>query len=165
MVDFKDPNDRALMMTTSEGYETLRAALPHAAATLAAEAIGELGPRPASGENFYVDGLAQGDLCVGDVFTVEGSSTVLEVSSPRRPCDKWNMTHNENDPTHRYDHPEDQPEGNIRHYCLTQTLGGVFFRIIEGGEICTGDTITLVERPYPDCAPHPPRILVRPSGY
>ena len=39
MVDFKDPNDRALMMTTSEGYETLRAALPHAAATLAAEVI------------------------------------------------------------------------------------------------------------------------------
>ena len=81
------------MMTTSEGYETLRAALPHAAATLAAEAIGALGPRPASGENFYVDGLAQGDLCVGDVFTVEGSSTVLEVSSPRRPCDKWNKVH------------------------------------------------------------------------
>jgi len=93
VVDFKDPNDRALMMTTSEGYETLRAALPHAAATLAAEAIGELGPRPASGENFYVDGLAQGDLCVGDVFTVEGASTVLEVSSPRRPCDKWNKVH------------------------------------------------------------------------
>ena len=39
MVDFKDPNDRALMMTTSEGYEKLRAALPHAAATLAAEVI------------------------------------------------------------------------------------------------------------------------------
>ena len=145
VVDFKDPNDRALMMTTSEGYETLRAALPHAAATLAAEAIGELGPRPASGENFYVDGLAQGELCVGDVFNVEGSSTVLEVSSPRRPCDKWNKVHD------MAAHPNSSVENNgahstaspplrgsdavrslnprrcfaVRHFAITNTLGGV----------------------------------------
>ena len=134
------------MMTTSEGYETLRAALPHAAATLAAEAIGELGPRPASGENFYVDGLAQGDLCVGDVFNVEGASTVLEVSSPRRPCDKWNKVHD------MAAHPNSSAENNgarstaspplrrgsdvvrslnprrcfaVRHFAITNTLGGV----------------------------------------
>lgn len=76
-VGLKDPNERALMMSTSEGYETLRQALPHAAATLSHE-------RPGSGENFYVDGLAQGELCLGDVFAVEGRSTRLEVSSPRR---------------------------------------------------------------------------------
>jgi hypothetical protein len=76
-VGLRDPNERALMMSTSEGYETLRAALPHAAATLSHE-------RPGSGENFFVEGLAQGELCIGDVFEVEGRSTRLEVSSPRR---------------------------------------------------------------------------------
>ncbi len=76
-VGLRDPNERALMMSTSEGYETLRAALPHAAATLSHE-------RPGSGENFFVDGLAQGELCIGDVFVVGGRSTRLEVSSPRR---------------------------------------------------------------------------------
>jgi hypothetical protein len=44
-----DPNERALMMSTVEGYEKLRAALPFAAGTLSAEAVGPLGPRPASG--------------------------------------------------------------------------------------------------------------------
>ena len=111
----------------------------------AREAIGELGPRPASGENFYVDGLTQGDLCVGDVFNVEGSSTVLEVSSPRRPCDKWNKVHD------MAAHPNSSVENNgahstaspplrssdvvrslnprrcfaVRHFAITNTLGGV----------------------------------------
>ena len=143
-----DPNERSLLCTTAEGYAKLRQGLPQYAEHFGPE-------RPGSGEQLHVDGLEQWTMCLGDVYEVAGRGTKLEVSSPRRPCDKWNMTHNENDPTHRYDHPEDQPEGNIRHYCLTQTLGGVFFRILEGGEICTGDTITLVERPYPDCAPHP----------
>ena len=60
----QDPNERALMMSTVEGYEKLRAALPHAAGSLSAEAVGDLGPRPGSGENIYVDGLTQGDLCI-----------------------------------------------------------------------------------------------------
>ena len=47
------------------------------------------------GENFFVDGLSQGELCIGDLFAVEGSSVVLEVASPRRPCDKWNKVHSE----------------------------------------------------------------------
>lgn len=54
----RDPNERALMMSTVEGYERLRAALPFAAGTLSHE-------RPGSGENFYVDGLAQAELCIG----------------------------------------------------------------------------------------------------
>lgn len=136
-VGLRDPNERALMMSTAEGYAKLREALPHAAATLSHE-------RPGSGENFYVDGLEQNALCLGDVFAVEGRSTSLEVASPRRPCEKWNKVHN------MAAHPHGEVEGNVRQFCLTNTLGGVYFRIASPGEICVGDSLTLVKRPHPD---------------
>jgi MOSC domain-containing protein YiiM len=63
------------------------------------------------------------------------------------------MTHNGADPTHRYEHPDDRPDGNVRHYCLTHTLGGIFFRVLSGGDIKVGDAVELVSRPHPECAP------------
>ena len=125
------------MMSTTEGYEKLRAALPHAAATLSHERLG-------SGENFYVDGLAQGELCIGDVLEIEECGTLLEVASPRRPCEKWNKVHN------MPAHPHGEPDGNVRHFCLTHTLGGVYLQIKTGGDICVGDRVSLVSRPDPD---------------
>lgn len=113
-----DPNERALMMTTTEGYEKLRSALPFAAETLSADAVGPLGPRPGSGENFYVDGLSQGELCIGDIFAVEGTSTVLEVATPRRPCDKWNKVHSV-EHSSMFHGPVEE---NVRHFALTNAL-------------------------------------------
>lgn len=137
-----DPNERALLCTTTEGYEKLAAGLPQFAE--------HFGPsRPGSGEQLHVGGLEQWSCCVGDVFAVPGKATRLQISSPRRPCDKWNMTHNPADPSHRLGHEDDMAEGNVRHWCLKNTLGGVFFRILEAGDIAVGDTLELVERPYP----------------
>lgn len=129
-----DPNERALMMTTAEGYEQLRAALPHAAGTLSHE-------RPGSGENFYVDGLAQTELCLGDVLAVGGAQ--LEVASPRRPCAKWNKVHNMEAFLHG------DPKGNVQHFALTHGLGGVYLRIKQPGEIKIGASISLLARPHP----------------
>ena len=46
-------------------------------------------------------------------------------------------------------HPIGTEDGNVRHYCLINTLGGVFFRILAAGELMVGDTLELVERPHP----------------
>jgi MOSC domain-containing protein YiiM len=138
-----DPNERALLCTTAEGYQKLADGLP-----AYAEHFGS--SRPGSGEQLHVSGLEQWECCIGDVFAVPGKATRLQVSSPRRPCDKWNMTHNPADPTHRLGHPDDVSDGNVRHWCLTHTLGGIFFRVLDAGDIAVGDTVELVERPHPD---------------
>ena len=137
-----EPNERALLCTTVEGYQKLADGLPDYAEHFGAS-------RPGSGEQLHVDGLEQWECCIGDVFAVAGKTTRLQVSSPRRPCDKWNMTHNPGDPTHRLGHEADVPDGNVRHWCLTHTLGGIFFRVLDAGDIAVGDTLELVERPYP----------------
>ena len=67
----------------------------------------------------------------------------LQVASPRRPCEKWNMVHNVHPPA-------EGVEGNIRHWCQTHTLGGIFLRVLSGGEIKAGDSLTLEARPHPD---------------
>jgi hypothetical protein len=81
-----DPTERAVLVQTVEGYEKLRAGLPHNTALLGPD-------RPGCGENLFVDGLVQWELCVGDVFAVAGSGLQLEVTSPRRPCENWNHVH------------------------------------------------------------------------
>jgi histone H4 len=40
-------------------------------------------------------------------------------------------------------------EGNVRHVCLQQTLGGFFLRVLRGGDVSVGDRLTLVSRPRP----------------
>ena len=40
--------------------------------------------------------------------------------------------------------------GNVRHWVLQHTLGGFFFRILVGGELTVGDTLTLAKRPHPE---------------
>eukprot|EP01052_Picozoa_sp_SAG31_P060294 SAG31_NODE_19487_length_600_cov_1.111776_1_plen_79_part_00 len=66
-----------------------------------------------SGENLYLEGVEQGALCVGDVIKV--GSTTLQVSSPRRPCSKWNLIHGSR-PDGQYNDPSG--DGNIRHFVL-----------------------------------------------
>ena len=140
----EDPPERGLLCQTADAYEKLRAGLPENAALLSPE-------RPGSGENVFVDGLEQWSLCIGDVFTVPGTQLRLEVSSPRRPCEYWNMIHGllpYDDDGAAYQAADG--EGNVRHHCLRNTLGGFFFRVLVGGELSVGDTLTLAERPHPE---------------
>jgi MOSC domain-containing protein YiiM len=135
-------SERALLCQTAEGYQKLRGGLPpHTHRHLSPD-------RPGSGENIFVDGLEQWALCIGDEFEVSPSGggsdnggARLQLSSPRRPCERWNEVHGG-------DAAVDTKE-NVRHFCMTNTLGGVFFRVVREGKLRVGDTLTLVARPHP----------------
>lgn len=130
-------SERALLCQTAEGYAKLKAGLPpHTHQYLSPE-------RPGSAENVYVDGLEQWALCIGDEFEcgADGAGPRLQLSSPRRPCERWNEVHGGD--------PEADTNQNVRHFCMTNTLGGVFFRVIRAGKMKVGDTLSLVARPYP----------------
>jgi MOSC domain-containing protein YiiM len=128
----EDPPERGLLCQTAEGYEKLHAGLP-------AGCIALLSPeRPGSGENLFVEGLTQWELCIGDVFA--SGDVRLQVSSPRRPCEYWNIVHG-------------QKDGNgpdVRHHALTHTLAGFFFRVLTSGELHVEDQLTLIARPHPE---------------
>ena len=148
------PSERGLLAQTAEAYSKLREALPESAALLGPE-------RPGSGEDLFIDGLDSHELCVGDVFTADGTGIVLQVSSPRRPCEVWNTVHATSGfldgteltgapPQRRRLHGAPlETEGNVRHFALVNTLAGFFFRVLRGGVLTAGAKLTLASRPHP----------------
>ncbi len=90
-------------------------------------------PGGAFGENFTIHGLAETDVCVGDVYRV--GSAVVQVSQPREPCWKlarrWNI--------------KDLAARSIR-----TGRTGWYFRVLDEGEVEAGQSLTLVERPRPE---------------
>ena len=154
--------ERGILCQTAEAYDKLRSGLPENAALLSEE-------RPGSAENLFLAGLTAWELCIGDVFTLaraDGSSggVMLQVSSPRRPCEQWNQVHATDaflqgtalvgSPPQRLRLTtscplDEETPGNVRHYCLTNTLGGFFFRVLRGGEISTGDSLVCVLKHEP----------------
>ncbi len=89
-------------------------------------------PHGAFGENFTVDGLTEGDVCVGDVYLVGGCT--VQVSQPRMPC--WKMGR-------RWGREALPGEMTGR----GQT--GWYLRVLQAGEVGAGDALTLRERPLP----------------
>lgn len=85
------------------------------------------------GENLVVEELREGDVCLGDIFTL-GTGRV-QVSQARQPCWKLN---------HRFARPDMAR--------LVQDSGrtGWYFRVLQPGEVAAGDALTLRERPHPD---------------
>ena len=157
------PPERGILCQTAEAYAKLREGLPESAALLSED-------RPGSAENIFVDGLTAWELCVGDTFTVVASDggserVTLQVTSPRRPCEQWNQVHATEaflqgtalvgSPPQRLHldsgMPVDETTGNVRHFCLTNTLGGFFFRVMRGGEISVGSS--LVHSNRSTCSP------------
>jgi len=95
-----------------------------------------------SGENILIDGLHRHNLCIGDLFGVqsptgEWRSCLLQISSPRKPCKRWDT---------RYGSAGGL---SVRHFVLTNTCGGFFFRVLRPGFIVEGDMVTLIHRPIP----------------
>jgi MOSC domain-containing protein YiiM len=87
----------------------------------------------AFGENLTVDGLAEADLCVGDIHGI--GTTRLQVCQPRQPCFKLALNF-----------------GNSR---LPKALvrngrSGWYYRVLEPGTLQSGDRIELIHRPLPD---------------
>ncbi|HEX6042072.1 MOSC domain-containing protein [Longimicrobium sp.] len=87
-------------------------------------------PFGAFGENLTVEGMAEGDVCIGDVFDV--GTARLEVSQPRGPC--WKIAR----------------RWKIRDLSArVQRTGrtGWYARVLREGTVQAGDTLTLVDRP------------------
>lgn len=96
------------------------------------EFIGKEIPHGGFGENLTVDNFNEDEVCIGDTYRIGGA--VIEVSQPRLPCFKLGR---------RLDAPEIVSE------VLDQRKGGIYARILEPGEIHSGDSIELISRPHP----------------
>jgi MOSC domain-containing protein YiiM len=81
------------------------------------------------GENLTVDGLTEGQVCIGDVWSV--GSARLQVTHPRIPC--FRLSHRLGLPLF---HDEQLASGRV----------GYLLRVLEEGEITAGDDILLIER-------------------
>lgn len=95
------------------------------------EALGRDSLEPSQfGQNITVDGLADDEVRIGDVFKL-GTATV-EVAQPRIPCAKLGV---------RVGDPDFSAK-----FLLAGRLG-YYLYVIEGGELAAGDTMQLIQRP------------------
>jgi ferredoxin-NADP reductase/MOSC domain-containing protein YiiM len=81
------------------------------------------------GENFTVEGLADDDVCIGDHYRIGGA--LFEVTQPRVTCYRLGI---------RLAEPR-MPSLVVAHH-----RPGFYFRVLEEGEVGSGDDITLVAR-------------------
>ncbi|HHF3655121.1 TPA: MOSC domain-containing protein, partial [Haemophilus influenzae] len=100
------------------------------------------------GENFVVSGLNEDNVCIGDRYQI--GSTILEVSQPRKPCERLSKnTENE----------------DARDIIYQTGLSGWYVRIIETGTIKQKDELKLLARPYPQITiRHLNRLLSAPKN-
>eukprot|EP00455_Lapot_gusevi_P024410 TRINITY_DN2538_c0_g1_i2.p1 TRINITY_DN2538_c0_g1~~TRINITY_DN2538_c0_g1_i2.p1 ORF type:complete len:315 (-),score=38.44 TRINITY_DN2538_c0_g1_i2:27-971(-) len=132
----RSPQDRAILFQSAEHVKHVLEKFP--------EDEKSLNRKPAFGENALVTGLNSTNVCVGDIFHVfrDPSPTpccILQVSNPRLPCYKVDVTHGKHFNIN-----------GVRHYCMKRGIAGWFCRVLsEEGTIKAGDRIELVERKYP----------------
>lgn len=141
--------EMAILAQSPEHYAMLRNAFPQKADMKVTgkgehkEEIRMSGEGAGSGEQLYIDGLHKHNVCIGDEFAVvspDGARKgLLQVAAPRRPCSNWDK---------KYEALGQGAKG-VRHFVLTTTTAGWFFRVLEVGEVAEGDTIQLVKRIHP----------------
>jgi len=84
------------------------------------------------GENLTTEGLPDDEVKLGDVYEI--GTVKLQVIQPRFPCMKLNV---------RFNNPE------MTELFVTQRKNGIYFKVLEEGEIEAGDEIKLLESsPY-----------------
>lgn len=76
------------------------------------------------GENLTTRGLDEGEVCIGDRFRV--GTALLEASEPRMPCSKLALRFQREDVVKRF---------------LDSRRCGIYWRIIEAGDVGAGDAI------------------------
>ncbi len=89
-------------------------------------------PFGAFGENFTINGLAEADVCIGDVYRL--GAVLVQVSQPRQPC--WKLAR----------------RWRVKDFALrVQQSGrtGWYFRVLAEGVVAPGMPLSLVERPAP----------------
>jgi MOSC domain-containing protein YiiM len=110
--------DKAVYVYPFEHYDYWRSELPDL----------ELTPG-IFGENFTVTGLREEELNIGDRFRI--GSVELIVTQPRLPCYKLGIRFGRSDMVKRF---------------LASRRTGFYFRVLQEGEVGTGDTLELVSR-------------------
>lgn len=118
--------DKAVCCYSAEHYPDWRKALGLSEAEFGYGAFGE---------NFTLTGLTEDAVCLGDIYTV--GTAKVQVSQPRMPC--WKVGR-------RWGR-----EGLPGEMTATGRTG-FYLRVLEEGEVGAGNTLTLEERPLPDCA-------------
>jgi MOSC domain-containing protein YiiM len=86
-------------------------------------------PWGAFGENLTVEGLLESEVNIGDRFRI-GTAEVM-VTQPRFPCFKLNLKFGRDDMVKRF---------------LNSRLSGIYFSVVQEGEVGAGDEIALVSR-------------------
>jgi len=81
------------------------------------------------GENLTVRGLNESEIRIGDIYQVGGA--VIQVSQPRQPCFKLGI---------RFENQA------IVEDFWESSFPGVYVRVIESGNITTGDVMVLIKR-------------------
>jgi MOSC domain-containing protein YiiM len=86
-------------------------------------------PWGAFGENLTVEGLLEAEVNIGDRLRI-GTAEVM-VTQPRFPCFKLNLKFGRDDMVKRF---------------LNSRLSGIYFSVVQEGEVGAGDAITWVSR-------------------
>lgn len=81
------------------------------------------------GENLTVDGLHEAEVNIGDIFKI--GDAVVQATQPRQPCFKLEFRFNDR---------------NIVRQFIDSGFAGVYVRVIENGNVKTGDSMELLER-------------------
>ncbi|MBA2935908.1 MOSC domain-containing protein [Sphingomonas sp. CGMCC 1.13654] len=87
----------------------------------------------AFGENLTIDGLAEEDICLGDIHRV--GTSLLQVCQPRQPCFKFALFF------------EDK---RMLKAMVRSGRAGWYYRVLQEGELGPGDEVVVVDRPQPD---------------
>ncbi len=110
--------EKAVYAYPMEHYDYWRQELPN-------EAL----PWGALGENLTVEGLSETTVNIGDRFRI-GTAEVI-VTQPRFPCFKLNLKFGRDDMVKRF---------------LDSRLSGIYFSVVQEGEVGAGDVIEQVSR-------------------
>jgi MOSC domain-containing protein YiiM len=86
----------------------------------------------AFGENLSIDGIDERDVFVADRWRIGG--VLFQVTQGRQPCHKLNLRFGTRDMASRM-------QESLR--------AGWYLRVIEPGQVSAGDTVELIERPFP----------------
>lgn len=87
----------------------------------------------AFGENLSVEGLDETEVCMGDIWQI--GSAQFQISQGRQPCFKLNL---------RFGIPD------MAKRVQDSLWAGWYLRVLQQGQVCAGDAIYLLHRPYPD---------------
>ncbi|QII70285.1 MOSC domain-containing protein [Apibacter sp. B3706] len=116
--------EKAVHQYAFENYEYWKTSLPE---------LPLLEKSGAFGENISSLGMTEETVMIGDIYKI--GSCVLEVSQARQPCWKLNYHFQCSDMSLR-----------VQESLKT----GWYYRVLEEGSLKQGDTIELIDRPYPE---------------